>query len=50
MATLPTEPLRKRVLRLQEENAALRTLLVEILRAMKEVEILLRNRLDKDRK
>ena len=36
--------------RLQEENAALRTLLVELLRAMKEVEFTLRKALDKDRK
>ena len=34
---------------LQEENAQLRTLLVEVLRAMKEVELVLRKALDKDR-
>lgn len=44
------KPLHESVLRLQEENAQLRTLLVEILRAMKEVELTLQAALDKDRK
>ena len=42
--------LHEAVIRLQEENAQLRTLLVEALRAMKEVELVLRKALDKDRK
>ena len=37
------------ILRLQQENAQLRTLLVETLRAMKEVELILIKALDKDR-
>ena len=41
-------PLHEVVIRLQEENAQLRTLLVEALRAMKEVELVLRKALDKD--
>ena len=45
-----TTPLHKAVVQLQEENAQLRTLLVETLRAMKEVELVLRKALDKDRK
>ena len=36
--------------RLRDENAQLRTLLVEVLRAMKEVELVLQRALDKDRK
>ena len=36
--------------RLQAENAELRTLLVDVLRSMKEVEFTLRKALDKDRK
>ena len=42
--------LHETVVQLQEENAQLRTLLVEILRAMKEVELVLQRALDKDRK
>ena len=38
------------ILRLQEENAQLRTLLVETLQAMKEVELTLQKALDKDKK
>ena len=38
------------ILRLQQENAQLRTLLVEALRAMKEVELILIKALDKDHK
>ena len=48
--TMTKKPLHESVLRLQEENAQLRTLLVEVLRAMKEVELVLRAALDKDRK
>ena len=47
---MPTTTLLESVLRLQEENAQLRTLLVEVLRAMKEVELVLRAALDKDKK
>ncbi len=36
--------------RLQTENEQMRTLLVDVLRAMKEVEFTLRKALDKDRK
>lgn len=43
------KPLHEVVLILQEENAQLRTLIVEALRAMKEVELVLRKALDKDR-
>ena len=43
-------PLHEAVIKLQEENAQLRTLLVEVLRAMKEVELVLQRALDKDRK
>ena len=35
---------------LRNENAQLRTLLVEVLRAMKDVELVLQRALDKDRK
>ena len=42
-------PLHEAIIQLQEENAQLRTLLVEILRAMKEIELILRKALDKDR-
>ena len=35
---------------LRAENAQLRALLIELLRAMKEIELTLRNALDKDRK
>ena len=45
-----TTTLHEAVIRLQEENAQLRTLLVEVLRAMKEIELVLRKALDKDRK
>ena len=38
------------ILRLQQENAQLRTLLVEALRAMKEVELVLIKALDRDHK
>ena len=38
------------IIRLQQENAQLRTLLVEALRAMKEVELILIKALDKDHK
>ena len=44
------KPLHEVVIRLQEENAQLRTLLVELLRAMKEVELCLQAALDKDKK
>ena len=45
-----TTTLHEAIILLQEENAQLRTLLVEVLRAMKEVELVLRQALDKDRK
>ena len=38
------------IIRLQQENAQLRTLLVEALRAMKEVELVLIKALDRDYK
>ena len=44
------KPLHEAILILQEENAQLRTLIVEALRAMKEVELVLRAALDKDHK
>ena len=47
---MTTTPLHEAVVRLQEENAQLRTLLVEVLRAMKEVELVLQAALDKDKK
>ena len=47
---MTTKPLHEAVILLQEENAQLRTLLVEVLRAMKEVELVLQRALDKDRK
>jgi hypothetical protein len=40
----------KEVVELRRENTHLRTLLVEVLRAMKEVELVLRAALDKDKK
>ena len=42
--------LHESILRLQQENAQLRTLLVEALRAMKEVELVLIKALDRDYK